>query len=181
MSFDSVSIAEIEYCILRAPMARSSIFTGMVIASPPQTIFPEFALTHRDFRLHYAINCGSLSLIETVPVYSPSILDGQLDEITRLSVDNFIEIDVNKRLVILPKFPFQDYASIPSVYAVESTNNNSTYSHSNVVECLRAILPYLPRGKRVALQQLLSQNGQQINVKFRAVNFKCRILKKANV
>jgi hypothetical protein len=95
-------------------MAKTSIFSGMVIASPPQTIFPGLAINHRDFRLHFAINNGSLSLIDNVPVYTANNLDFQLDDNTRLCVDNYIEIDFSRKLVILPKLPFSDYSSSSS-------------------------------------------------------------------
>jgi hypothetical protein len=212
VSFESVSISEMEYCILRAGMAKTSIFSGMVIASPPQTIFPGLALAHRDFRLHFAINNGSLSLVDTVPVYSPGQLDWQLDENTRLAVDSCVEIDFGKKLVILPKLPFSDYSAAGSssagnpddpaalqqpgagekpssaAHATASASTKtpgnpnaaapvSSYS-SSVLDCLKALLPYLPKNKQQLLVQLL-QDPQHINVKFHKMNFRCRLLKKA--
>jgi hypothetical protein len=114
VSFESISIAEIEYCILKASMMKSTSFTGLVIASPPQTIFPGLAIQHRDYRFHYAINNGSSSLLETVPVFTPSNLDDQLDEITKQSIEQLFEIDLSRRTVTLPKLPFQDYTLLAS-------------------------------------------------------------------
>ena len=47
--------------------------------STPQSHFPEFALSSRDFRLNFCINNGSESMLKIVPVYTPRELDSQLD------------------------------------------------------------------------------------------------------
>ena len=48
----------------------------------PQTSFA-FTLHRKDFRLLWAINCGSCSLLPLVPVYEPGLLDQQLDAVMR--------------------------------------------------------------------------------------------------
>ena len=63
-------------------MARSSLFTPVAMTATPQTNFPGLALTHRDFRLHFAINNGSCSQLEEVPIYTPDRLDQQLDDVS---------------------------------------------------------------------------------------------------
>ena len=50
----------------------------------PQTSF-DFALHRKDFRLIWAINCGSYSLVPLVPVYEAHLLDAQLDAVMRYS------------------------------------------------------------------------------------------------
>lgn len=83
VSFELVSIAEIEYCVLRAAMAKSSLFTAVAMPAPPQTALPTLAMhAHKDFRLHFAINCGSLSLLAQVPIYTAERLDQQLDDVS---------------------------------------------------------------------------------------------------
>lgn len=67
---------------IRGGMAKSSLYTGVAMSAPPSTLFPALALHKKDFRLHFAINCGSLSLLAKVPVYMPDKLDMQLDEVS---------------------------------------------------------------------------------------------------
>jgi len=62
-------------------MSKLSHFSAVALTAPPQTQFPHLALSSRDFRLHFAINCGSLSQIELVPIYRWPTLDAQLDEV----------------------------------------------------------------------------------------------------
>ena len=67
-----------------ADMSRPKVgmFAKYVI---PQTSF-DFALHRKDFRLIWAINCGSYSLVPLVPVYEAHLLDAQLDAVMRWRV-----------------------------------------------------------------------------------------------
>ena len=58
---------------------KIGIFAKHII---PQTNF-SFTLHRKDFRLLWAINCGSYSLLPLVPVYEPELLDQQLDAVMR--------------------------------------------------------------------------------------------------
>ena len=58
---------------------KIGIFAKHII---PQTSFA-FTLHRKDFRLLWAINCGSCSLLPLVPVYEPGLLDQQLDAVMR--------------------------------------------------------------------------------------------------
>lgn len=64
---------------VRAGMARASLLSGV---TAPFASFPGFGSIPKDFRLHYAINFGSISLLDAVPIYTPAQLDGQLDEVS---------------------------------------------------------------------------------------------------
>ena len=60
-------------------------------------------LTQGDFRLNFCINNGSRSLPKYVPIYKPESLDRQLDEMTCMTLAETVEIDTNRKTVILPK------------------------------------------------------------------------------
>lgn len=205
VSGELVSIAEIEYCILRSSMSRASMFTAVAMPAPPTTVYPSLGLNSRDFRLHFAINCGSLSMLEEVPIYTPELLDHQLDEVTKVSLESFVEMDVAKKVVVLPKLPLSDYFSVDSLSTdgsaslenMNSSNNslatggvgvvggsnlngNNAASVHAAVHCLYAILPYLSRSQRSQLKILLSDPAH-LTVKYRNYNFKCRALKKLTV
>jgi hypothetical protein len=124
-----VSIAEIEYCILKANMSRSYMFASVAMPAPPTSTFPHLALSYRDFRLHFAINCGSLSNIHEVPIYTPELLDSQLDMVTRLTLEVSLEIDVSKKTITMSRLPMVDYQSTPDlIYFPPSTTNVPTVS-----------------------------------------------------
>ena len=82
-------------------MSRPSTVLTKIPA--PTTQFPGLALTQRDFRLNFCINNGSLSMLPYVPVYEVDRLDAQLDDMTSRLLEDAVEIDMNKRVVTLPK------------------------------------------------------------------------------
>ena len=86
-----------------AAMSRPSTVLTKIPA--PTTQFPGLALTQRDFRLNFCINNGSLSMLPYVPVYDVDRLDAQLDDMTSRLLEDAVEIDMNKRIVVLPKVP----------------------------------------------------------------------------
>jgi Protein of unknown function, DUF547 len=79
LCFDVMGIAEVEHNLLRAEMSHPSTLLSKVPS--PQTLFPDVALTQRDFRLNFCINTGSLSMLPYVPVYTLATFDSQLDEV----------------------------------------------------------------------------------------------------
>jgi hypothetical protein len=70
-------------------MSRVPMFTAVAMAPPPQTVYPNIALTQRDFRLHFAINNGSSSYPAEIPIYYVDKLDAQLDEVCSAFYDVF--------------------------------------------------------------------------------------------
>jgi len=78
---DIFSIAELEHCIIRAKMTSpAQMFSRFVI---PKTRY-QMALKTGDFRINFALNCGSLSSPSKVLIYRPEELNEQLDAATRL-------------------------------------------------------------------------------------------------
>lgn len=46
----------------------------------------EFQSTARDYRLLWAINCGSVSNISSIPIYTPERLNEQLEYVIRSGI-----------------------------------------------------------------------------------------------
>jgi hypothetical protein len=86
ISFDVISIAEIEHNILRAAMSRPPLL-NQTTARIPRTHFPGLALTHRDFRLNFCLNHGSVSMPRQIFIYRTVTLDNQLDEVSSLPIE----------------------------------------------------------------------------------------------
>ncbi|EOD31737.1 hypothetical protein EMIHUDRAFT_442069 [Emiliania huxleyi CCMP1516] len=75
---DVFTLAELEHNVLRAPSCRpKSFFSKWVL---PKSSY-SFALTTADYRLNFALSCGSASGLATVPVYQPALLGAQLDAV----------------------------------------------------------------------------------------------------
>lgn len=91
-----------------------------------------------------------------------------------MALDLNMDIDVTKKIVTLPKLPLVDY----SLQKHDGGSVSSSKSHGgSATDCLCALAPYLSKTKKAALLQLLSE-PQHLTIKYRNVNFKCRIFKK---
>lgn len=163
LSFDIVSIAEIEHNMLRACMSRPSLLVSKLAA--PNSQYPGLALTQRDFRLNFCINNSSRSMPQSVPIYHPETLDRQLDESTIAMLAENFQIDSSRRLVILPK--------VCSWYPHDFSSRRQSAAFPT--DCLRVIAPYLKTEHKVILTRLLS-DGANPSVKFKNYNFRCRLL-----
>ena len=80
-SDDIFSLAELEHCIIRSTMSYPTQFLSRFVL--PKSTY-DFAMTKRDFRINFALNCGSRSNPECVPVFKPTLLNQQLDDVSRL-------------------------------------------------------------------------------------------------
>ena len=95
---DIFSLTELEHCIIRARMASPSAFLSRFIL--PSSTY-NIALTNADFRINFALNCGSLSNPKHIFVYCPEDLDDQLNAASRMFLQ---KASVNSRgFVELPK------------------------------------------------------------------------------
>ena len=116
--------------ITLADMSRPKVgmFAKYVI---PQTSF-DFALHRKDFRLIWAINCGSFSLVPLVPVYEPHLLDAQLDAVMRCGV---VLTSSSSQLNVLSSFTppimFLYSSHHPRFIVIHSSNNVFSILHTS--------------------------------------------------
>jgi hypothetical protein len=100
VSSDIFSLTELEHCIIRARMASPSAFWSRFIL-PSSTYNIALTNTNADFRINFALNCGSISNPKHIFVYSPEDLDDQLNAASRVFLQ---KASVNSRgFVELPK------------------------------------------------------------------------------
>lgn len=78
---DIFSIAELEHCIIRSKMASPTTVLSRFVV--PKTRY-RMELKTSDFRINFALNCGSLSSPSRVLIFRSEKLDVQLDAATRL-------------------------------------------------------------------------------------------------
>ena len=78
---DIFSLAELEHCIIRAKMSHPTQFFSRFII--PKSTY-QVALGKADYRINFALNCGSLSNPSTITVYQADRLQDQLNAACRL-------------------------------------------------------------------------------------------------
>eukprot|EP00965_Chrysotila_dentata_P014444 478765-Pleurochrysis_carterae.AAC.2 len=86
---DVFSMAELEHCVLRAPMSRPRSFVTKLVL--PKATYP-CALSVADCRLNFAISCGSASGSQSVPIYTPSQIEEQLDATAKLFLSDSVKV-----------------------------------------------------------------------------------------
>ena len=162
INFEIITIAELEYNILRGSMSRPSPLISKITV--PNSQFPGLALVNKDFRINFCINCGSKTLPEEVPIYKPEFLDEQLDEITFLNVSESLEIDSSKKIVYLPK--------LCSWYLPDFIPKK--VSANSPIDCLRALSHYTKEETKSKLRYLFSDTNGTPTIKFKNFTYRCR-------
>lgn len=161
------SLSELEHNIIRAEMSFPSQFLSRFVL--PKSHY-QFALSKKDIRLNFALNCGSLSVpTSAVPVYSPDKLQAQLDKTTC----DFLEGAAS----IKPKGSRDASIVLPRVCQWFADD----FGDGSGSDILKAINPFLSSDKRSYLQRLWNDKKQAydlglFNLKYAAYSFECRLL-----
>jgi hypothetical protein len=159
VSDDIFSLTELEHCIIRAKMSYPSQFLSrFVIPKSPYQI----AMTKADFRINFALNCGSLSNPPTILIYRVDQLDRQLDAASKLYLQRVTGIRRSARdiFIQLPKL-CQWYSS-------------DFGSHE---EMITKIVPHLQPGVRQMLGSCWLSQQRRFDTVLRsgtALTFECR-------
>jgi hypothetical protein len=127
-----------------------------------------FALRTKDFRLLWALNCGSISLLESIPVYVAETLDSQLNYNMRLSLFTQFEYspaDMAFTAPIVCQWYQQDLI-------VHSDSRGSKYA------MLTTLLPYLGPTEAGAVSALLEKPNRSFTLAFTSFDFRCRLLER---
>lgn len=85
-SDDIFSLAELEHCIIRPNMTYPSQFFSKFVI--PKTKFRWGLATTNDFRINFALNCGSLCIPATILCYETETMEEQLNEAARLYLES---------------------------------------------------------------------------------------------
>ena len=79
---DIFSLTELEHCIIRSEMSFPSQFLSRFVI--PKSRYNQMALKTKDYRLNFALNCGSKSNPSSIFLYKEKDLQDQLDNAARL-------------------------------------------------------------------------------------------------
>merc|ERR1711971_1186431 len=145
---DVFSLAELEHCIIRYNMSYPQMLFNKYVL-PKSEYF--MALHIQDFRINFALNCGSLSNPRTIHVYNSNNLDSMLDAATRNYLKRAkVQLSKNQIILFLPKI-CQWYQKDFSLSIVD------------------LLLPFLPQEER----NILTQNkDKSIVVKYLSYSYK---------
>ena len=171
-SDDIFSLTELEHCIIRAAMNYPSQFVSKFVL--PKSKY-SFALSRSDYRINFALNCGSMSNPEVIPVYEAHRLDEQLEEASRCYMEYAAEARKSTRRVggvtlTLPKI---------CQWFAEDFGDGST---NDIVRCVQR---FLSEDERALVASCFWKNEDRynfsdLNVKYASYNFECRTLKLTN-
>lgn len=163
VSDDIFSLTELEHCIIRAKMSYPSQFLSrFVIPKSPYQI----AMTKGDFRINFALNCGSLSNPATIFIYRVDQLDRQLDVASKLYLQRVTGIRKSARDVFI---------QLPKICQWYSTDFGSNES------LITKLAPHLQPDVRQMLGTCwLSQQRRfdlsGITIRYLPFSFECRLL-----
>lgn len=162
VNFETISIAELEHNIIRGAMSRPSPIISKITV--PSSVFPGIALTHKDFRIYFAVNCGSKSLPDEVSIFNVDDLDEQLDDATFTSIEESLEIDTIRRIVYLPKV----CSWYPSDFCAKKIGSPTP------LDCVHVLVHYTKGEVKFALSKMLTENCPAPTIKFKNFSYRCR-------
>jgi hypothetical protein len=168
VSDDILSFAELEHCILRNNMSHPSQFMSRFVI--PRSHY-SMAIATIDFRINFALNCGSLSNPSSVVVFKESSLDSQLDAVSR---------EYLKSVSVTRKSGRKINIDIPRICEWFLGDFGGSED-----ELLKNVGPYLSDWQRKELSTCWLSESQCydttfITIRYQPFNFECRPLTLAN-
>jgi hypothetical protein len=164
-SDDIFSLAELEHNIIRSEMSYPSQFFSRFVL--PKSHY-RFALSKPDYRINFALNCGSKSFPSgAIPIYKPDLVDEQLNKVASSFLKATISITTKS---------FRDLViSVPRIcqwFFLDFAEDGSTSSF------LEVIVPFLSEGKRKTLKQYWNDTEKRYdlsawNIKYLPYSFEC--------
>jgi len=162
-SDDIFSLAELDHCIIRGSMNIPTVFASKLVI--PKSRYT-FALTRADYRINFALNCGSYSNPVSIPIYNANSLEKQLDDATTVYLKQALKVKTkgssNSLVIYLPR--------ICQWFADDFGSGSS----KDVLSALK-IQKYLSNQEQKIMSQSTTK-GDGISVKYLPFSFECRNL-----
>jgi len=159
-SDDIFSLAELEHGIIRAGMSAPSHFLSKMVL--PRSEY-NFALQEADFRLNFALNCGSVSNPPTVAVFIIKRLNDQLDLATKTYFENSVQISKDKKGTFL---------TLPRICQWYEND----FGRRQTIDMLRLLYRYFPENVQKAISPFADAGFKGLSVNFSSYDFHCRFL-----
>lgn len=164
---DIFSLSELEHCIIKSGLDPPNNMIAQVLI--PQSNY-DFNLKRKDYRLLWALNCGSISMPSHVPIFTPNSCEEQLDLMMRESMLQQLQVENNSNniSIILPQM-CQLYFSLLVESSPVTNNSNS------LLAVLQIIADYASPSQRNILRYLLlNKEKVSYSVKYQSLDFRCR-------
>jgi hypothetical protein len=98
------SLAELYCCVLRGKMSKPVNPKPPYFEAPKKSqSYRHYALDYKDPRVNFIMNTGDVACPRDVPVLRPIIVEHQLNEAATIFLQQELEIDPKKSVIILPK------------------------------------------------------------------------------
>jgi len=160
-SDDIFSLAELEHCIIRGSMEHPTVFASKLVIPKSQY---NFVSPQADYRINFALNCGSLSTPGCVPIYNGNSLEKQLDDSTTAYLEQAIKVKKksnNSLVVYLPRV---------CLWYADDFGNGSAKDVLRLIQFEK----YLNDQEQKVMSSSIKGDG--ITVKYLPFNFQCRNL-----
>jgi len=169
---DMFSLADLEHSVIKGAFKTNGIIPQVVIR---QTKY-EFALSVKDMRLLFAVNCGSMSMPSAVPIFQPDELEDQLDDCVRRCLRKQLHVSRGSGKMYVVRLPL--LCEWYEADVLELCNNmafSSEYKKST--KLLRLFINYCGKEQKDILLELITNDKASYSFKFSKFDFRCRILK----
>ena len=150
---DAFSLAELECCLLRGRMNRPTNPRSPYIEAPKasQTAYRHYALGATDARINFVLHQGDLSCGPTVPIFSPEIMEEQLNAATSAFLSRQVKIFVNRRTIVLPK--------VCDIYRKD-------FGSGDPYDCVAFILQYMDEDEQDKIVELFTDETNAPSIKY---------------
>ena len=157
---DVFSLAELECRVLRGNTSPPSQIKPPYVEAPKKSKFYlDYALEFVDPKINFVINNAiSPSNPTTIPIYTPLYLEKQMIHVCRLNLRTQLQIDVKKRLIVLPK--------VCEIYI----NDFGGKGENNSVSCLLFCLQFLDEERQSIIIDLISDDNGTPAIKYQHSN-----------
>ena len=155
------SLSELEHNIVRASMNYPSNFVSKFVL--PKSQF-QFALRQSDYRINFALDCGSVSNPGKVPIYTTEQLDKQLDTACSNYLALFATVTAKRCYTIL---------TLPRICQWFADDFGSN------IQMIQQVQKFLKEAEHKAIQASWSKQEKRftdLTIKYLPYSFECRHL-----
>lgn len=151
---DIFSLAELECCLLRGRTSKPSNARSPYIEAPKasQNAYRHYALGATDPRINFVLHQGTDSGGPTVPVFTPEVMEEQLNVATSTFLSRQVKIYVNRRTIVLPK--------VCEVY-------KDDFGSGDPYDCISFILQYMDEDSQDKIVELFTDETNAPSIKYR--------------
>ena len=151
---DIFSLAELECCLLRGRMSKPTNARSPYVEAPKasQSAYRHYALGATDPRINFVLHQGSIDGGSTVPVFTPEVMEEQLNVATSAFLSRQVKIYVNRRTIVLPK--------ICDVYSRD-------FGSGDPYDCISFILQYMDEDSQDKIVELFTDETNAPSIKYR--------------